>query len=223
MAVGTAVGYNRSTMPTRVSASATTEYELLTASDFLEWLEPGRHADLIDGEVFVHSPVSTHHARLLNFVDVIMRLYIDRHGLGTLFREVVAVKLGGRNVFLPDLAFYRADRSGAIGPTHVEGAPDLVVEVLSPRTAERDIGPKFAEYEQHGVGEYWILDPETLAHRFYRIDGEELVEYADSTDRIDSRVLPGFFLRRVWLDPTAIPKIDAAMSEIDAARPGPDG
>ncbi len=86
MADAAAVYYNEGVMPTRVSASATTDYELLTASDFLEWLEPGRHADLIDGEVFVHSPVSTRHAQLLNFVDAILRLYVDRHALGTLFR-----------------------------------------------------------------------------------------------------------------------------------------
>lgn len=201
-------------MPTRVSASASTEYELLTAADFLEWLEPGKQADLIDGEVFMHSPVSTRHAQLLNFVDAVLRLYVDRHGLGTLFREVVAVKLGGRNVFLPDLAFYGGERADAVKPTHAEGAPDLVVEVLSPRTAERDIVPKFAEYEQHGVREYWILDPETLAHRFYRLDGEELVEYADGEDRIDSQVLPGLFLRRGWLDPDSLPRIDDAMEEI---------
>ena len=202
-------------MPTRVSASASTEYELLTASDFLEWLEPGQQADLIDGEVSVHSPVSTRHALLLNFVDRLMGVYVDRHQLGTLFREVVAVKLGSRNVFLPDLAFYRAERADAVKETHAEGAPDLVVEVLSPRTAERDIGPKFAEYEQHGVREYWILDPETLAHRFYRLHGEELVEYAHGADRIDSEVLAGFFLRRGWLDPAALVRIDDAMKEIE--------
>jgi Uma2 family endonuclease len=202
-------------MPTRVSASASTEYELLTASDFLEWLGPGQHADLIDGEVSVHSPVSTRHARLLNFVDRLMGVYIDRHQLGTLFREVVAVKLGNRNVFLPDLAFYDSARSGAVKDTHAEGAPDLVVEVLSPRTAERDIGPKFAEYEQHGVREYWILDPETFAHGFYRLHGEELVEFAHGADRIDSEVLAGFFLRRGWLDPSALPRIDDAMEEIE--------
>ena len=42
-------------------------------------------------------------------------------------------------------------------------APTLVVEALSPNTAERDIGPKFAAYEEHGVNEYWILDPEAAA------------------------------------------------------------
>jgi Uma2 family endonuclease len=209
-------------MATKVSVSARIERELLTATDFLEWLEPGRHADLIDGEVFMHSPVSIRHAELLNFVDRLMGLYVDRRKLGYLFREAVAVRLSGRNVFLPDLAFYRAERSDAIQETHTEGAPDLVVEVLSPRTGERDVGPKFAEYEQHGVLEYWVLDPETLAHRFYRrkgddLTGEELVEFAYGEEHIASAVLRGFFLRRSWLDPDSLPSIDAAIGEIETA------
>jgi Uma2 family endonuclease len=204
-------------MPTRVSAAADLEKELLTAADFLEWLEPGRHADLIDGEIFKHSPVSIRHADLLNFVDGLLRLYIERHDLGMLYREVVAVRLSGRNVFLPDLAFYRAGREQSIQPTHLAGAPDLVVEVLSPRTADRDIGPKFAEYEQHGVREYWVLDPETLAHRFYRLEKEELVEYADGAETIDSTVVAGFFLRRQWLDPGKLPRIEDARKLIEAA------
>ncbi|MBE9505316.1 MAG: Uma2 family endonuclease, partial [Chloroflexi bacterium] len=114
-----------------------------------------------------------------------MRSYIDRGKLGFLYREVVAVRLSPRNVFLPDLAFYRADREKQIRQNHTEGAPDLVIEVLSSRTADRDVGPKFAEYEQHGATEYWVLDPETLAHRFYRRDGELLVEYADGAAKIE--------------------------------------
>ncbi|MFP4408459.1 MAG: Uma2 family endonuclease [Spirochaetaceae bacterium] len=136
--------------------------------------------------------------------------------LGALYREVVAVRLSGRNVFLPDLAFYRTGREDVIRPTHIVAAPDLVVEVLSPRTADRDIGPKFAEYEQHGVREYWILDPETLAHRFYHLIGEELVEYADGSNTIDSTVVTGFFLNRSWLDPADLPRIDDALGIIEA-------
>ncbi len=163
----------------------------------------------------MHSPVSIRHANLLNFLDRLIGTYIDRHSLGVLYREVVAVRLSGRNVFLPDLAFLRKGREDAIRPTHITEAPDLVVEVLSPRTADRDIGPKFAEYEQHGVREYWILDPETLAHRFYRLAGEELVEYADGAETITSEVIQGFLLRRSWLDPAALPRIDDALSVID--------
>lgn len=155
-------------MPPKISVAADLERELLTAQDFIEWLKPGRHADLIDGEVFMHSPVSIRHADLLNFVDGLLRMYVNRRELGRLYREVVAVRLSSRNVFLPDLAFYAAERGDVYQESYADGAPDLVVEALSPRTADRDVGPKFAEYEQHGVREHWVLDPETLAHRFYR-------------------------------------------------------
>ena len=194
------------------------ERELLTAGDFLEWLEPGRGADLIDGEIFKHSPVSIRHARLLNFLDRLLGTYVDRHRLGELFREEVAVRLSARNVFQPDLAFYRAAHSGLIRDNHVEGAPDLVVEVLSPRTADRDIGPKFAEYEQHGAIEYWILDPETLAHRFYRRDGELLVEYAAGAAKIESRAVPGFFIMREWLDPERLPPLTESLAVIERVQ-----
>ena len=115
-------------MPTRVSAAAD-----------LERLDPEHFADLIDGEIFMHSPVSIRHATLLNFLDRLLGTYVDRHRLGILFRESVAVRLSSRNAFQPDLAFYRAGREGQVRANHVEGAPDLVVEVLSPRTADRDI------------------------------------------------------------------------------------
>ena len=202
-------------MLTRVSAAIDLERELLTAEDFLEWLEPGRTAELIDGVIFMHSPVSIRHARLLNFLDRLLGTYVDRHRLGELFREEVAVRLSSRNAFQPDLAFYRADRGSQIRENHVEGAPDLVVEVLSPRTGYRDIGPKFAEYEQHGVVEYWILDPETLAHRFYRRAGELLVEYAEGATKIESRVVPGFFVMREWLDPERTPPITQSLARIE--------
>ena len=86
------------------------------------------------------------------------------------------------------------------------------MEVLSPRTADRDVGPKFAEYEQHGVEEYWVLDPATLAHRFYRRQRELLVEYAAGAERIESRVVTGFFVRREWLDPGNLPSISATLA-----------
>ena len=203
------------TVPAKLRPAAV-ERELLTAEDFLEWLEPGRCADLIGGEVAMHSPVSVRHADLLNFLDGILRLYVDRRRLGFLYREVVAVRLSARNTFQPDLAFYRAERRSAIRRNHVEGAPDLVVEMLSPRTADRDTGPKFAAYQRHGVIEYWILDPEALAYRFYRRAGELLIEYAAGEEKIDSRAVPGFFLMREWLDPRRTPPILEAFTRIEA-------
>jgi Uma2 family endonuclease len=158
-------------MPTTLSISATAEYQLLTADDFLEWLEPGRRADLIDGEKYMHSPVSFRHARLVNFLDFLIRSWIERSGFGgELHREVVAVRLDSRTVVMPDLCWFDPEQVTRFAPAYAPFAPRWVAEALSPRTGDRDIGPKFASYETSGVLEYWILDPETLAHRFYRRD-----------------------------------------------------
>ena len=71
-------------MPTHLSAGADLERVLLTAEDFLEWLDPEHSADLIDGEIFMHSPVSIRHADLLNFLDRLLGTYVHEHRFGRL-------------------------------------------------------------------------------------------------------------------------------------------
>lgn len=203
-------------MPTFVSMSETDQRELWTADDFLSWLQPGVHADLIDGEKFMHSPVNLRHADLLNFVDRLLAAFIEQRKLGKLYREVVAVKLSSRNVFLPDLAYFTNEQAARLAPTHAPFAPTLVIEALSPRTADRDVGPKFAAYEEHGVQEYWVLDPQTLAHRFYRREGELLVEFASGEAIIRAQAIPGFWLKRAWLNPDQLPAVGGCLAEIAA-------
>jgi Uma2 family endonuclease len=192
--------------------------EALSAREFLDWLEPDIHADLIGGEIFMHSPVSLKHARLLNFVDLLLRLYLSEHQLGELFREVVAVRLSERNVFLPDLCFFSNDQIPLLEPNCAPIAPKLTVEVLSPSSATRDFRQKFSAYEEHGVEEYWILDPEEHRHRFYRRDGALLKEYAVGDEKIEATTIPDFFLRRSWLNQPAFPDVKVCLTEILAAR-----
>lgn len=154
------------------------------------------------------------------------RLHYDPHanegvGLGKLYREVVAVRLSTRNVYLPDLAFVPVTKVDDLEPTHIPFAPALVVEVLSPRTADRDTGPKFASYEEQGVGEYWILDPESGLHRFYRREGELLVEFAAGEDLVRSSSVPGFWMRRAWLDLSRLPPVAACPTEQGGTPPPP--
>ncbi len=205
-------------MPTLVSTSDKVERKLWTDADFLEWLEPGVHADLIDGEKFMHSPVNFRHARLLNLLHHLMDLYVQRKRLGEVHREVVAVRLSTRNVFLPDLAFFTTEQIGRLAASHAPFAPTLVVEALSPWSADRDVGPKFAAYEEHGVQEYWILDPDTLAHRFYHRQGEELVEFAAGEAVICAHSIPGFWIRRDWLNAEQLPEVTPCLEEVLNAR-----
>ena len=172
----------------------------------MAWLAPGVHADLIDGERAMHSPVSLAHARLVNFLEYLLRRWMEQSGCGEeLFQEVVAVRLSQRNVFLPDLCWFGPAQVPHLLPSHAPMAPLWVCEVLSPRTGDRDLGPKFSAYEEHGVQEYWTLDPETLGHRFHFRNGD----YLEAEDPVDgwvhSRVIPGFKVRVEWLDPANLP------------------
>jgi Uma2 family endonuclease len=204
-------------MPTLVSESDKVERKLWTATDFLEWLKPGVHADLIDGEKFMHSPVNFRHARLLNYLHHLMDLYVQHMQIGEVHREVVAVRLSTRNVFLPDLSYFTPEQVGRLAESHAPFAPALVVEALSPWSADRDVGPKFAAYEEHGVQEYWILDPDTRAHRFYHRQGEELVEFAAGEALIRAHAIPGFWVRREWLNADPLPEVTPCLEELLAA------
>jgi Uma2 family endonuclease len=194
--------------------TSTQESRLWTADEFLAWLAPGVQADLIDGEKFMHSPVNLRHADLLNFLDRLLAGYIEAKALGRLYREVVAVRLSSRNVFLPDLAYFTPEQVPHLKPTHAPFAPTFVVEALSPYTGDRDLGPKFAAYEEHGVQEYWVLDPDSLAHRFFRREGELLVEFAQQEEVIAAQTVPGFWVRRGWLNPDQLPAVAPCLAEV---------
>ena len=202
-------------MPTLVSISDKIDKELWTAEEFLDWLKPGVHADLIAGEKYMHSPVNLRHADLLNFVDRLLAAYIESRQLGCLYREVVAVRLSARDVFLPDLAFFTNEQAKKFSATHISIAPTLVVEALSPWSADRDTGPKLAAYEVHGVQEYWVLDPDHLMHRFFRREGELFVEFAVGEENVRAQTVPGFWLKRSWLNPTALPPVAECLRQID--------
>jgi Uma2 family endonuclease len=189
--------------------------EFLSSDEFLDWLEPGIHADLIAGEIFMHSPVSFKHADLLNFVDRLLAAYIAKKRLGQLYREVVAVKLGSRHTFLPDLCFFTNEQVRHLQPNFAPFAPALVVEALSPSSESRDRHQKFAAYEEFGVQEYWILDPELHAHEFFQRKGEVLQPCGETTDdKMISEIISGFYLRRQWLNGTAFPDVMACLREI---------
>jgi Uma2 family endonuclease len=191
---------------------------LLTSEQFLDWLQPGVRADLIGGETVMHSPVNLRHARLVNFIDHLLRSYIEHEDLGELHREAVAVRLSVRETFMPDLAFFTKAQAGRLAATHAPFAPAFVMEALSPTTAHNDTGRKFAAYEMHGVQEYWILDPETLDHHFYRREGDMFGEFAVDAERIESVSLRGFWVRRAWLNPAKLPPVSASLAEILKAR-----
>jgi Uma2 family endonuclease len=191
---------------------------LMTSEEFLDWLEPGIHADLIGGEVFMHSPVHFDHARLTSFLDHLLRSYLEHAPLGELHRETVAVRLSVRDTFLPDIAFFPKSQLPRLLGTHSPVPPVFVCEVLSKTTASNDTGRKFAAYERHGVQEYWVLDPAELNHRFYRLEADTFVEFASDGEVIESVTIAGFWVRRAWLNPRKLPRVGDCLTEVLATK-----
>src|ERR1700741_2452198 len=132
--------------PAPPKAPRSSANRLLTSEEFLGWLQPGVFADLIGGEILMLSPVNLRHARLVNFMDRLLGAYVEHEDLGELHRESVAVRLSTRETFMPDLAFFTKFQAARLAETHSPFAPTFVLEALSPRTASRDKGPKFAAY-----------------------------------------------------------------------------
>ena len=188
---------------------------MLSSEQFLDWLRPGVFADLIGGQIFMHSPVNLRHATLVSFLDHLLHSYIEKLDLGgALYRGSVAVRLSARETFMPDLGYFTARQAERLGESHAAFAPMFVAEALSPSTAKNDLGPKFASYELHEVQEYWILDPQKLQHRFFRRAGDLLEEFAENSEKITSTSIQGFWVKRAWLDPDKTPKVSACLKEI---------
>lgn len=186
----------------------------MTSGEFLDGLQPEIHADLIDGEIVMHCPVKLNHANLVNFLDRLLRSFLDEEPLGGLYRETVAGRLSVRGAFLPAIQFFSNAQLPRLLERNAPIAPVFLCEAISESMEANDRGRKFTACGLHGVQEYWILDPTDLKHRFYRLEGDTFVEFATSGDRIDSVTISGFWARRSWFNPKKLPKVNKCVDEI---------
>jgi Uma2 family endonuclease len=130
----------------------------LTYEDYKACPEDGQRYEILEGDIAVTpTPVPRHQELVLRLVLVLHR-WIEQGAGGKVYLSPLTVLLADDTVVEPDL-FWIAPRSIAvIGEDIVRGAPDLVVEVLSPSTASRDRGTKAKVYAKFGVREYWLID-----------------------------------------------------------------
>jgi Uma2 family endonuclease len=142
------------------------------ADDIWDTPEDGNRYEVIDGELFVTPPPIVPHQRASGTLHGYIWPYVHQRGLGELFSAPVGVVLDDENGLQPDLVYVSRERAGIIAERGIEGAPDLVVEVLSPSTRGRDRGIKMRRYAAAGVPHYWIVDPRSRSVEPYRL-GEQ--------------------------------------------------
>jgi Uma2 family endonuclease len=162
--------------------------ERMTAAEFFELPETYKAAELINGEIIMSPGVVTAHLRVHRTLIYCMPSWIPD---GEIFFAPYDVMLDEDNVPQPDLFWVSAARKNIIKGTHVEGAPDLIIEIASPGTVRRDRREKFDLYEKYGVHEYWLVDPvAAFIEVYYHENGKfQRLGVFGAGDSFDSKAL----------------------------------
>src|SRR5437016_5346149 len=136
-----------------------TALKKLGYAEFLKFPDDGNRHEIIEGEWFMTPPPNLGHQGTVGNADRLLGNHIEKKDLGWLFVAPAAVFLGKHDIVEPDLFFVAKERRSILRKDGVHGAPDLVIEVLSPSTAMYDRNEKLALYQRSGVREYWLIDP----------------------------------------------------------------
>jgi Uma2 family endonuclease len=166
-----------------------------THADLLQLPDDGKRREIIDGEIYVTpSPINYHQKILLNLTGAFWK-FLEDHPLGELRFAPLDVILSDHNVLEPDLLLVLNEHRGIL-QDWVRGAPDLVVEILSPTTEARDRGIKMKAYARFGVAGYWIVDPAAQVIEVYRLtaEGFHLAATCARGTTVETPLLPGFSL-----------------------------
>ncbi len=171
-ATRTAAGYNEP-MSGSDRMKPVTPGLKLTYEDFALFPDDGKRHEIVDGEHHVTPSPNTKHQTIVGNLHGVMWAYLQRQPLGRVFVAPFDVVFSEFDIVEPDLLYLSSERAAEIiTPQHVRGAPELVVEVASPSTRQRDETIKRRLYERSGVSEYWVVDPDLDLVRIYRRSGE---------------------------------------------------
>lgn len=172
-------------------------------AEFYAQIDEDRKVEFINGAMIFQSPVKLRHSEAAQDLQVLLRVYVKKHQLGLVGFEKLLISLT-RNDYEPDICFFTRERAAEFSPDQMQfPAPDFVAEVLSPSTEAIDRGIKFTDYAAHGVGEYWIIDPDAQTVEQYVLHAGtySLLTKARSGEIVSSAV-PGFSIPiRAIFDP----------------------
>ncbi len=149
------------TTPARSYDVPTMPLPSITWQDVQQMPDDGNRYEAIEGDLYMTPAPSIRHHRLTRALYDALKPLLHKPEYGELFWAPVGVEFPATGEGVqPDLMFVSNERRGIIGEAGIAGAPDLVVEILSPSTAGRDRTIKLRLYERQGVPEYWIVDPD---------------------------------------------------------------
>ncbi len=168
--------------------------ESYTIKDIYD-LPDGERAELIDGQIYYMAPPSTKHQRLLNFISTEINLYIrNNNGECEVFPAPFAVFLNenDKNYVEPDISVI-CDKD-KITDKGCNGAPDWIIEIVSPGSRQMDYYKKLFKYRTAGVREYWVVDPDKQIVTVYDFERDNMEEYPFG-EEVPVGIYEGFSIR----------------------------
>ncbi len=158
-------------------------------------LPDGARAELIDGQIYYMAPPNTRHQRIVSNLHYQIKDFINRNNGGCeVFPAPFAVFLNsdGKNYVEPDISIVCDLRK--LDDRGCNGAPDWVVEIVSPSSRAMDYFTKLFKYRTAGVREYWIVDPTKERVTVYGFEKETMEEYSFG-EGVPVGIYEGFFIK----------------------------
>jgi len=175
-------------------AAALHEKGIYTYEDYAK-LPEGSPYQLIGGKLILTPAPSTYHQEISKRLEYLLYEYAElKQKSGKVFYAPIDVYFEDKETYQPDIIFISNDRVGIIKKEKIEGAPDLIIEILSPSTAYYDLVHKKDIYAKHGVKEYWIVDPIEKWVESYKNENSQfiLLGRVQKDESISSTVLIDF-------------------------------
>ena len=171
----------------------------LTYDDYVLIPEDSQRHEILDGEHYVTPAPTLEHQEAAGALYASLRAFVRKHRLGRVFVAPLDVLFSVNDVAQPDVVFVSNERAGILRKPNIQGAPDLVIEILSPSTRRRDEDIKRPMYEHFGVLEYWMVDPEARRVSVFRHNGsgfDPALEFStEAGDVLTTPLLPGLEIR----------------------------
>jgi Uma2 family endonuclease len=192
----------------------------MSEHEFDAWVGDKTRAEWVDGEVVMMSPVIVDHDHVVGWLVGVLGLYAESRQLGTIHGPEVLVRLQKvRRKRLPDVIFVSKERAGIIESKEIGGPPDLIIEVISHDSIERDWFDKYADYERAGVREYWVIDRLSDRVECYKLTPEGVYHAAKPrAGRLISSALRGMYLRPEWLLGITLPTKFSVLKELGVLK-----
>ncbi len=168
----------------------------LSYDDYCLLPNDGKRYEIIDGELFVTPSPRTAHQKVVTNLCYYLADFIKKEELGEVYVAPFDVVFSRYDIVEPDVLYISKARATVVTENNVQGAPDLVVEVLSESTADIDRTTKLKLYARFGVQEYWIIDPRICSAEVYRREkgSFELAATLHFEDSLTSPLFSGFNL-----------------------------